>query len=886
MRRAPHRHTGPAAAFTPETMGRSASGIRKLAGPCAACALALLSQCKPPPAPQIPAAGKDTAAPAESGLARARLEVAIARLDAHHPAEALAWLCAALRADPSLPAARETALDLLETRTWLIPETSISLSLPAGPLHFSPPGSLWVSLGGKSDTVVRWNLDAWRIESTMFPLAELPVRSITTDAAGHLAVIERAGTALLCDAATLKPIRDLGPLPEKNSPRGVVAFSPDGLLLAHPVAAGNGVIWHIREAKTGSILRSSDPIPPGKPSGIAARLDRTALTVLLENGDRVSMPVSPVQAITTTPQEPALVLRHAAFSPDHDSALALLETSPHERAQPVMIDFTGGDTMPPPLFRLLELHPWDRGPSVWSGLMRDAAETITPSGKSLVFPGARVAEIPCAGEPAALAKSPDHLIAADSGGTLTFLRILPPPARRDTDSEPLASCETVAALESLTTFLTGLRFAPDAAAPTPVGLKERVEAIRSLDSAALAAMFPQTDPQPWIDAAKALRPAAMPENALENLTERLARAAFRPDFGPIAEAFANADDEAVTAAITQAGSKGPGAAKCLELALASTRPEWIDACLAGAADLPELVRRIAVSRIAWLQDRKADAIAGWPDSFPDFAQIRSREDWDGWEAADFGPALENLRLCVGEELAKLVVPPDSTPEQRQALFDHLVDPATITAVGKPRFAAACLKTALAFSAHPEETEKTFQLASLARNLGQPPAICLRAEAMALTALGDYVHARDRWIDLITKHPVETHEPGDYAEAAYTSFENADPRQAMAVLTTGIHRFPNDANFALRAGWVALLTGNAERAYRFLLTGRQIGYAQEKIENATALMAIAAVQTGADEDAAVFYRELIRMDPAWENPETIETLEWPEELKSSLRQLGW
>jgi hypothetical protein len=109
---------------------------------------------------------------------------------------------------------------------------------------------------------------------------------------------------------------------------------------------------------------------------------------------------------------------------------------------------------------------------------------------------------------------------------------------------------------------------------------------------------------------------------------------------------------------------------------------------------------------------------------------------------------------------------------------------------------------------------------------------------------------------------------------------------MAILTTGIHRFPNDANFALRAGWVALLTGNSDPAYRFLLTGRQIGYPEEKLENATALLAIAAVQTGAAEDAAVFYQDLMRLDPAWENPETIETLEWPEELKASLRQLAW
>ena len=83
--------------------------------------------------------------------------------------------------------------------------------------------------------------------------------------------------------------------------------------------------------------------------------------------------------------------------------------------------------------------------------------------------------------------------------------------------------------------------------------------------------------------------------------------------------------------------------------------------------------------------------------------------------------------------------------------------------------------------------------------------------------------------------METHLPGDYAEAAYTSFENADSQQAMEILTTGLRRFPQDANFALRAGWVALLTGNSERAYKFLLAGKRIGFPSEKLENATALL---------------------------------------------------
>ena len=410
-----------------------------------------------------------------------------------------------------------------------------------------------------------------------------------------------------------------------------------------------------------------------------------------------------------------------------------------------------------------------------------------------------------------------------------------------------------------------------------------MQAFKTCDFDAVLRVFPTLDFSPVVTSLQSLQPRNADTEALLPLQQRLARAFGVPENPEIEKSFEEADDRTVLAAIRSAGANGPIAAKALELALASTRPEWIDASLSQATGLPPLLRKLATSRIAWLQDRKADALSGWPEVFPELNHVRLREDWDGWEQADFSQALEKLRLCVSEELAAIEIPENPTPDQRQAITRRLADPATIKAVGKPRFARACLKAALAFSAFKEESETTFKLANLARNLGEPPAPCLRAEAISLTALGDYQKAHDRWIALITEHPLESQEPGDYAEAAYTAFENANPRQAMAILTTGLHRFPDNANFALRAGWVSLLTGNAERAYRFLLTGRQIGYPQEKLENATALMAIAAAQTGAAEDAAVFYQDLIRLDPAWENPETIETLEWPEELKSSLRQ---
>lgn len=836
-----------------------------------------------------PGAAGEIPAQATTDPGPAAIELAAARIADSRPEQALPWLAALLRANPSDEAARRSAGDLLGRITWHLPRLRLDHGMAVEQILCGPEHSMWVSLSGDVGTTVRWNLATSRVENVLFPTASAPTRFLVADARRQSIVVGRGETALLCDATTLKPIRDLGRLPEGVDPGAVLTFSADGLLLGHPLRqAGDspGVVWQIRDAKSGEVVRSSDLIPDGKPAGIAASLAGDRLDVLLEDGTLVHMPVSPVESITTTPQEQKVKLAHARFQIDGSAAFALMDQGPHDPPGQVMIDFQGGESPTPGPLDLLRGASWSRHPSVWTGLMREAVATIAVDGGQLSFPGCEMAGVQSGDEITAIAWCGGELVVGTRGGDVCFYHPVSPAGKIEANGmiSPTPGRAAADALVKLSTGLTGMRL--ETSGLQPVTVKERMEALETCDFKQLGALFPELDPKPWIDVAASFKPGLAAADALSVLSDRIVKSRAKPPFPGIEEAFANADSEAVTRAISESGGKGPAAALCLQLALGSTHPEWISACLKSAVDLPPLLRRIAVSRIAWLDGRKADAIAGWPDTFPDYSLIRQREDWEGWEAADFAPALEGLRLCVGEELAKLELPANATAEQRKALFDHLSDPATLQAVGKARFARACLRTALAFSAFKEETETTFKLASLARDLGEEPAPCLRAEAMSLTALGDYQQARDRWIELISNHPVATHEPGDYAEAAYTSFENADPRQAMAILTTGIHRFPNDANFALRAGWVALLTGNGERAYRFLLTGRQIGYPPDKLENATALMAIAAVQSGAVEDANVFYQDLMKMDPAWENPETIETLEWPEELKASLRQLAW
>lgn len=891
---------------------------------------ALIPACKSGKPATNPVATQPAQASPE--LTAARIELATARLTAGAPDEALAMVVAALAEAPESAEATTLVWEILTTTRWHLPEITLDHQLPIERIDFADPSSLWVSLAGESNTTVRWNLETLALESVLFPVPATATRSLVFDPTHHSVVVERAGVTLLCNAQSLKPVRDLGPLPDFATPTAAIAFSADGLLVAHPAFAApdnRAVVWHLRDTASGEILRSTDPIAPDHPRPLAAYLDRKVLRLLFADGSLMEMPVSPAEPVRTTPPAQPLHLLCAQFATDGGSALTLKDPGPHHAPELFPLSLGGPASASLDPAGLMRRFPWSRHPGPWTDLWRDAdpppLKVDDRNARILIEPQPPIHRVSAI---TALAVSDERVIVGETNGTLTILRTLPLPTVKP-DSPPPKAFDTrsLAALRQLAVALTGAHYREATRAFTAATATDRLAACRDCDFKALSRVFPALDFSPVTTVMAAIHPRAAAPEALVPLWDRLVRADSSGDSWPrclekaadlsksswhrdlaaaivaraskqpanppsspwlappgIEQALETGGADAIGTIMQTAGGKGPAAAKAMELSLAATHPEWILACLAQAVDLPPMLRQLAVSRVAWLQDRKADALAGWPEVFPDLKEVRLREDWDGWEQADFSQALEKLHLCLAEVLASIDVPAQPTAEQRKAVAARLNDPATMKAVGRARFASACLKAALVFAAFKEETETTFILAARARDLGEAPAPCLRAEAMALTALGDYQKAHDRWITLITEHPVAAQLPGDYAEASYTSFENSDPRQAMAILTTGLHRFPKDANFALRAGWVALLTGNAERAYRFLLTGQQIGYPPEKLENATALLAIAAMQTGAAEDAAAYYEDLIALDPAWKNPDTLESLEWPEELKASLRQV--
>ena len=886
---------------------------------------AIVTGCKPQPTKG--ASAPLTKSDLTEQLAAARIDAAKSRA----PDEALALLVSALTVDLSCNEARTAAAKILAETTWNWPTLILNHGLAIDQIAYTAPSSLWVSLNGLANTTVRWNLETLHIESVLFTSNNEPTRSLILDPQQHSAVIQRGAVTLLCDARSLKPIRDLGPIPDFLTASAVIVFSPDGLLVAHPSFVSeqdHSIIWHIKDTATGEIVRSSDPIASTSPQPLAAWLDRRELRVLHADGSLLEMPISPVEPVRNTAQPKPVTLLHAQFATNGNSALTLEAIGPHQPPVQTTLRFgTVADASLTPQ-SMATRFPWSRYPNIWDGLLNEPENgKLEITDYELKIPNGHQSPIRTEAQITAAAFAGEDLLVGEANGTLTIHHLLPLPTQVTVNyTATLPDDKFLTSFKNLTTALTGIYYNEKERAFAHLDAAARLKALGDCDFNSIRAIFPELDFGSVIAAAKSIPTRKSTPEALLPLWDRLAQADASgkswPDIlklsqdlmnsswhqelaaaivgrdtetPPISQwtaaarmtrVFDTGDTPAILSAIHQAGAKGPSAASALSLALESVHPEWITACLQSAEDLPPMLLQIAKSRIAWLEGRKADALSVWPERFPTLAEIREHEDWEGWEQADYSPALEKIRQCVTDELNAIAVPDNSSPEQRKAVADRLRDPVTRATVGRARFANACLNAALAFSAFKEDKETTFQLANQARELGAAPEPCLRAEALALTALGDYKSAHPRWIELITEHPVETHLPGDYAEAAYTAFENADPRQAMEILTTGIHRFPNDGNFALRAGWVALLTGNSERAYQFLQTGQRIGFPPEKLENATALLAIAAAQTGANDDATVYFKDLLKISADWANPQTIETLDWPEELKATLRQLTW
>ena len=181
--------------------------------------------CKPKPEPvSKPVAEVAVQNELATQLAGARIDQARIKLDQKRPGEALALLVSTLKADPASEEARMLMETILEETVWNFPDLTIPHRFPVDQIKFAAPSSMWVSLGGEINTTVRWNLETRQIESVLFPVTGMVTRSLTFDPLARLVVIERGTTTLLCDAVSLKPIRNLGVLQDFVTPAATVVI--------------------------------------------------------------------------------------------------------------------------------------------------------------------------------------------------------------------------------------------------------------------------------------------------------------------------------------------------------------------------------------------------------------------------------------------------------------------------------------------------------------------------------------------------------------------------------------------------------------------------------------------------------------------------------------
>lgn len=898
-----------------------------------------------------PAAAAGETAGISRQLAVARLAQARECRRANALDEALAWAVSAWQADPGLDdAARETA-DLLAKSRWPIPLWELDHGIPVDRLAFAAPGTLWVALGERGlddafNTVVRWDTGAMKIDAVLFPSQGDGVSTMIAGSRERALILQRGSgksrTTLLCDGKTLKPLKELGAIPPELTPEAVVATSPGGLIFAHPeVMPGDPTrhVWRIRDASTGEIVRSSDPVGSEVARPVSAWLDERQLRVLLRDGSVAVVPVSPVEPVVVhRPATPAAILQ-ARIGGNGQVVFGLWATGEGQPPRRKVAEFGLGTATDSPTVSWRVGNeaadaswwesPWTRGLSWWDSLLRDHGVAEDPpmvritDGAVRFSDGVR-APVRGTGELTAVAFGQDTVITGNADGRVACHGWLPQ-ARPGEGGKDRANPALAA---DLCAWLTGVRLDPEQGKVVTVDRVGRNALLEKLAPLRLAGVVPGVDPDGMVQAGRTLLPRHAPSAAWQPLWERLARAdatgrswprwlehgqdlgdsrwhqdlseavalrnrptEIKPgDDSPwlaerrMREVFASGNEAAVFAALTATGGNGPAMATGLALALETKHPAWIRECLRVADSPPPFLRVLSESRVAWLEKRPADALALWPDEFPDLARVRALQDWNGWEQADFGPVYATHLKDLRDALRVYDVTAGTDPEDRAKRAAALLDPATRIAVGRRRLADLCLKGALMMADKSENPELVQQIAKRGRDMGAPPEPCLRVEALTETRMKHHAAAHPLWVKLLTEYPVENHISADYAEAAYTAMEVGNPGQAMEILTTGINRFGDDPAFALRAGWIALLSGNHGRAYQFLLAGLRVGFTEEEEENACLLLAVAASLAGFPEDAATHFLRLVEIEPEWEKPETADTLDWPDGLKNAIRQL--
>lgn len=430
--------------------------------------------------------------------------------------------------------------------------------------------------------------------------------------------------------------------------------------------------------------------------------------------------------------------------------------------------------------------------------------------------------------------------------TITLSLPIPMPSRQDISTEDLS-------------MITGYKLDPATQTLSEIPIPNRL--------VALSVMFPGELP-----------PSLSLHSAETALSQRLT-AAYPQDFPELAalrishseiirKIFESGDREAMAAVIDSA-EEGLPLSTALFLALKMGDASLIDLILEKAENIPPTLRDFAKTGTC-------------PETHP--SKLRLEQDWLGYESPDFTPLFEESLARKSRLPEEFSLPENPDAEDIEAFAGKLFDPENIASLGKAALAERAISAAGNLARNPDHAAQALQIAAIAGRLGAERASYLRTSAIASATLGDFKTAHRDWIDLITNQPEADHIPSDYSEAAHSAFETGDPRQAMEILNTGLFRFERDVSFAIRAGWISLLTNHPEEALVCLSRATKLGLPPAEIENTTALLAITHQQLGDTAAADSYLAQLVAISPKWKDAENISALPWPEPFLKALREI--
>ena len=249
--------------------------------------LALLLSCEEKP----PASQGSSAPESNTTLAAAQLTLAKNHLAYNEPHKAIPYLVASLSNQAS-PETQSVLEKILASTDFTLPVKELRHPFPV--LSFKDAGeNLFVAVGGKCPTVIRWNLsDEPSVGAVMFPAKAKEITHLTVSPDSKFILVHRDELNLLCHAETLKPIAALDAFAKGLDPETCQPFSENGLLFAHPVTDANGLqIWRIHDSNTGEILRSETLIP-GSSYVTSAIFEGTTLRITMSNQSAREIPLA------------------------------------------------------------------------------------------------------------------------------------------------------------------------------------------------------------------------------------------------------------------------------------------------------------------------------------------------------------------------------------------------------------------------------------------------------------------------------------------------------------------------------------------------------------------------------------------------------------------